>query len=645
MTVQTLETDLQSALAALRGGEFERAEGLYRQILAQSPHEASALRNLALILMRRGEAESALSLAMRATEVAPETPDNWRAQIRALAMVGRFEAATQMLADRLQQDPARDDLEATVRRAWAQVLMNGDSLTAAEEQLRRVARLQVADVEAFMNLGRVQVRREDWRAAAESFRAALRLDPDHLATQAHLGDVLFRLEGLEEAEGLFRKVLDRSPADPTALYGLGAVLNKLGRHQEALDHAQRGLALRPGMGTLLIIRGDAERDLERYEAALASYEAAERSGGYSFVVAHRRGELLRRMGRYGEALTSFDKAEALRPGGPDVQVTRGVTRLTMGDFAGGWPLYQQRWRQDAELAGWGWVSAELVERMALDARPDDLNDRKVLLVAEQGIGDEVMFASLIPDVLSRTASVTCACDPRLLRLFSNSFPNVRFLNPRSSQVRYSDFDIVLPMSGLARLFRNRLEDFPGRAFLEPGPAIVGDWAERLGARPPGLRIGLSWRGGTALTNAARRSVALDQLAPVLDLPGCEFVSLQYGEVAEEVSAASERLGRPIRLFAAADIDDFEDLAGLIRNLDVVVSVQTALVHLSGAIGAECHALIPYSPEWRYMAQSSAMPWYGSVTLHRQSEPGAWAPVVQEAADDLRCRIDSPQTGA
>ena len=277
----------------------------------------------------------------------------------------------------------------------------------------------------------------------------------------------------------------------------------------------------------------------------------------------------------------------------------------------------------------------MVGQLARDLRLGDLGGQRILLVAEQGIGDMVMFASLFPDLLAAGAAVTCVCDGRLVGLFSASFPSIRFLDPTAG-LRRSDIDKVVDFGELARLFRSRREDFPAQPYLAPGAQVRSRWTQRLGPRPPGLRIGLSWRGGAK--DVARRSVTFGQLAPVLDLPDCEFVSLQYGEVEAEVAAANARLAQPIRVFPKAEIDDFEQLAGLIMALDVVVSVQNSVVHLAGAIGRDCLTMLPYNPEWRYMAQGSAMPWYRSVELHRQAAPGAWQPVVAAVAETLASRL-------
>jgi hypothetical protein len=167
---------------------------------------------------------------------------------------------------------------------------------------------------------------------------------------------------------------------------------------------------------------------------------------------------------------------------------------------------------------------------------------------------------------------------------------------------------------------------------------VARWAERLGPADGRRRVGVSWRGGIDRTGRGARSMDLAQLRPLFDLPGCEFVSLQYGDVAGEVAAANAGLVSPIRVFPAADIDDFDDLAGLVRNLDLVVSVQTALVHLTGALGAPGLVMVPAMAEWRYGAHGATMPWYGSLRLFRQGEDADWAPVVEAVVREARARL-------
>jgi hypothetical protein len=306
-----------------------------------------------------------------------------------------------------------------------------------------------------------------------------------------------------------------------------------------------------------------------------------------------------------------------------------MLRLARREFAG-WDDYEGRLAVDRfKEESRGQISAELFSELTVAPTPEALAGRRVLLIGEQGIGDQVMFASMLPDLLRTAASVTLVCEPRLVRLFRASFPGATVLSPHGAEVDADTIDLVVAMGSLGAAFRREAGAFPATPYLAPRPEVVAGWAERLGPRR-GRRIGLSWRGGAPVTRRSTRSLPLAALAPILALPGCEFVSLQYGEVAEELAGFPQ-----VRAFPRQQIDDFEDLAGLVANLDAVVSVQTALVHLCGAVGATCLTLVPRHAEWRYMIEGETMPWYGSVRLLRQEEPGAWGPVIARAAAALR----------
>ncbi|MBS0334878.1 MAG: tetratricopeptide repeat protein [Proteobacteria bacterium] len=631
--------DIEIGLTHHRAGRLAEAERVYHAVLDADPREPRALRNLALLWLQRNEPARALPLAQAATEAAPEEPAGWRAYARALGMNGRFEAAISVLETRLAEGPERRDLETAVRRAWATALLHAGDEAAATGQLRRVAELTPGDPDAHANLGRVLQRAGETEAALEVFRRALAIDPEHVVALAYAGTALATLERSDEAEPLLRRAIEVSPADEAAVRQLGAFLLRESRLDEALAVAERTLALAPG-GEAWLIRGGALFGLGRLDVAMEAFRRASEW-------AAQRGEALRGLGRVNKALgrhdsarAAFDQALALDPADAQTQLERAGLRLMLGDFEGGWADYGARLRQREFLGrSSGSLTAALLAR--LDPAPGrlaDLAGRRLLLVSEQGIGDQVMFASLIPEAAAVAAEVTCVCERRLVGLLSRSMPKVRVLAPDTAEIRRSDLDLVLPMGALAGLLRRRAEDFPGTPYLDPGAEARARWARALDDLGAGPRVGISWRGGTVFTNTARRSLTLDQLAPVLRLPGVRFVSLQHGATEAEVAEASARLGVPIHLFPKAEMDDFQDLAALVQGLDAVVSVQNTVVHVSGAVGQHCLALLPNNPEWRYMAQGSAMPWYRSVELFRQPRPDDWASVVEDLAQALSRRL-------
>ncbi len=260
----------------------------------------------------------------------------------------------------------------------------------------------------------------------------------------------------------------------------------------------------------------------------------------------------------------------------------------------------------------------------------------MLVIAEQGVGDQVMFSSVLSDLAARAEKVTFVSQPKLMALFKTSFPQIDFVPP-SPALRTGDFDKIVAVGSLPRAFRNRLEDFPGVPYLRPGQAVIEAWTARLGPKTTPLRVGLSWQGGTDRTSGQKRSIPLEQLRPLLERSDCEFVSQQYGDVEAQVAAFNTTLARPIRLFPKDQIDDFEQLAGLVAGLDLVVSVQTAIIHLCGALGAPCLVMIPSVAEWRYGASGDAMPWYGANRLIRQDAPDDWTTVIERVGAELDAR--------
>lgn len=488
------------------------------------------------------------------------------------------------------------------------------------------------DQAALYAAGLQQLREQRPAEAAETFRRLLQVAPKHFEARVDLGVALLSLGRSGEAEATLREALVARPTHPTALKNLGVLLMEQSRHADGLALADAVLAREPNHRQALLLRGAALTGAGQAEAAVEAYRRVLAARPDDHEALTQLGLAQATLQQYGAALEALDRAVALQPDDPFAQSRRGALRLQLGDF-GGWTDYEARLdlRRFLTRSG-GIITPAIASQLTRSAAGvAGLADRRVLLLGEQGIGDQLMFASMIPDLARATAALRCVCDARLVRLFANSFDKVGFDGPTTAQIRRDEIDAILAMGSLGGLFRGRAADFPGSPYLRPSAAIREAWGRRLGPASGRLRVGLSWRGGLPSTRRNERSLALNQLQPLFALPGCEFVSLQYGEVAAEVADAAA----PIRVFPPADIDDFEDLAGLVANLDVVVSVQTALVHLAGAVGKTCLTLVPHNPEWRYGAHGETMPWYGSVRLFRQDAPGAWAGVIGRVADALR----------
>ncbi|MGH8734051.1 MAG: hypothetical protein ACREVB_10250, partial [Burkholderiales bacterium] len=310
----------------------------------------------------------------------------------------------------------------------------------------------------------------------------------------------------------------------------------------------------------------------------------------------------------------------------------GLQHLKYGEYAPGWDGYEHRRHFEAFIGKH--------RRLPLpEWNGETLAERTLLVLPEQGLGDEIMFGSCIPQLAAVARHVIVECDPKLEALFRRSLARCTVVSRQRTLA--NDWieriepkpDLQVWAGSLAVRFRRRVADFPQHAYLKADEASVAVWRSRLDALGPGRKIGLSWRGGVGYTGKTRRSLSLEQLLPVLRLPGLQFVNLQYTDAHEELRALASRHSLRVHHWQDA-IDDYDQTAALVCALDGVLTVCTAIVHLSGALGRPALVMVPFGADWRYGAAGERMPWYPSVRLVRQARVGEWGDVLKEVSGRL-----------
>jgi len=352
--------------------------------------------------------------------------------------------------------------------------------------------------------------------------------------------------------------------------------------------------------------------------------AAETDPGNPEVIDHL-GIALQHTGKIHQAVALYEQALRSHPQALRLQFHLGIARLALRDFSAGWPLYELR-RQ---------LYPDRFPTFGLpDAVYDDLPQHHVLVYAEQGLGDEVMFAALLPRLATRARQVSYYGSPRLHTLFKRSFPGLQTLALPVPSTTAQTVDSLCPLGSLGRLLNVSATDLStGTAYLSADPGRRDTYRRRLQQDPAILKIGLSWRGGTRQSRRSTRSVSLSTLAPLFHVPGCRFYSVQYGDVADEVAAFNDQTGFSLHHWPAAN-DDLEEQAALIDALDMIITVQTLVAHLGGALGKRVWVMLPVHPEWRYGYHQDRMLWYPDVHLFRQPRMGDWQGVVTELAHRL-----------
>ncbi|HYE50747.1 MAG TPA: tetratricopeptide repeat protein, partial [Azospirillaceae bacterium] len=575
---------LEAAIEHHREGRTDAAEPLYRSVLAHEPDQPVALHLLGHLLAGgRGSGgaaperlEEGLRLMRRAVELVPD-------YVAALSNLAAALLAAGRPGDALERYRAARAL----RPGSAGILTGlGNALLAlgrageAEAAQREAAALDPASAEVQANLGEALRAGGRLAEAEEAHRRAAALKPDWPGAWVNLGTVLAARERLEEAEAAYGRALSLDPGHPAALTNLGNLRRLQGRLPEA----------------------------ERLHRA-----ALERAPGDPHALANL-GLVLRDLSRHGEAAALFSRAQDA--GGPEALArwNRSLSDLALGRTDTGWRDYEARFETPDGVAG---------RRLPMPRwQGEDIAGKRLLVWREQGLGDEILFSAHYADLQAMGVLLVVECDRRLVGLFSRLLPGALVREPTAAP---DDADFHVPAGSLPGLLAPRLRDFPARpGWLRPDPGRAAAWARRLADLGPGLKVGICWRSGLLTLERRGLYLTLEELAPVLRVPGIIPVSLQYDRPEAEIAAAEAALGVRIVRWPDLDLrDDLEETAALTASLDLVVSAGTAVAEMAGALGVPVWRFAPVS-DWTGLG-TAVRPWFPTMR--------AWHPAPGQALAD------------
>jgi tetratricopeptide (TPR) repeat protein len=573
--------------------------------------------------------------SVRKTVDARDDPEPLATAARAALQQGNAVAAVSGFDAALARRPARPDWLAL--RAVATASMG--RLDEAERDLRAAIHLSPREASYHCDLGNVLRMRGEPVAASAAYEVALAADPLFDAARINLASLWLDRDRPDLAEPLLRAVVLRDPRNEAALADLDFVWRRTRRHDAAREALLDLLVADPQNGPAHRMLGVLLRRHFGGGEPAAQHLARAHELGAGNADSHAEfGVVQQELGYMDAAFAAFDRASELDPGHVPARFQRAVCNLLAGRFGDAWDDYELRLEsEDRPPRGFGLP------------RWDGTADREatVLVHAEQGIGDEIMFASCIDAVFERVGHVVIDCAPKLERIFRRSFPaaTVHGGSPFDGTAWMASVprcDFAIPTGSLPRLFRRDHADFPVRdRYLHADPGAVARWRERLAGLGPGAKVGISWRGGTPQSRSADRTIALPALGPLFAIEGIRFVSVQYDDTAEEVDAFGRASGRCVWRFPDLAGDDYDETAALVSALDAIVSVCTAVIHLGGALGRPVIVLAPQVPEWRYGISAEKMPWYSSVTVLRQLRRGDWQDPIERASVRLAALCGVP----
>jgi len=525
----------------------------------------------------------------------------------------------------------------------------------------QVLLIQPNHFDALQLLGVLFAQVKKYPQAVEFLSKALEINPNHAGAYSNRGNALKELSRFDEALASYDQAIGIDPNHAGAYSNRGNALKELSRFDEALASYDQAIKINPNYADAYSNRGNVLQDLKRPDEALASYDQAiilnpNHAGAYS-----NRGNVLQDLKRPDEALASYDQAIILNPNHAGTFTNRGVTlqalklldealasyeqslkiepefatthynlslfNLMRGNFKTGWPGYE-----------WRWLDKDFDSEPLKSAKPGwdyRKTNQRLLVSAEQGVGDHIFFGSLLSELLEDVPNLLVQIDKRLIPIFTRSLPKIKFY-PDNLILPESDYDIHVPIGSLGKYLRNDEKDFlkSKNKFFTSDQKRTQVIRQELSASKK-LICGLSWKSQNEKTGAVR-SLSLEKLATIFDLEKISLLNLQYGDVSKDINLLKSKTG--IKLIQYDSIDNFNDLDGLaslIDACDFVVTIDNSTIHLSSALGKKSFLLLPYVAEWRWLLNGDNSLWYPSAKLYRQDKINDWDSVFKKLKVDLK----------
>lgn len=581
------EDDLAKALRLHEAGDLLAAGNLYRGILSADPGHVDALNLLGVIMHAAGDTELAIELIGRAVQLAPDYAAPLINLGNALQAAGRAGDAASKFERALELDPGAGAAASNLASALNDLGRYEDARRAGERAVTLAPDLP----DAFVNLGNALLGLGRTEAALARYTAALERDPRHGAAWFNLGNAHGDAGNYKAALNPYRKAIQFNPQNADAHYNLANALQQLDAFEEAIASFQDALALEPrnvdakcNLASAWQSLGETEKAIEILRDAIAC-----------------------------ERLTGDGESA-------DLHWNLSLALLQNGDMAAGWREYEWRWRtptfaafkRDFDQPAW---------------QGEDLKGRKVFIHAEQGFGDALQFVRYMPLVASKGGRVVLECRAELMRLFEG-MAGVDACVALGDEA--PEFAAHAPLMSLPRIFGTDIASTPCDVpYLSVPEAARAD--PRLG-ESEGFRVGVVWSGSPTRPDNHKRSCPLTEWTPVFEAPGVDFFALQVGAGREQLNVAD----RDVEVVdLAGGLADFADTAANVAALDLVISVDTSVLHLAGALGKPAFALLSQPTGFLWMNGRADSPWYPTMRLFRQERPGDWAPVLGQAAQALR----------
>ena len=567
-----IETRVNQAIACHQSGQLQQAEQICKQILDIDPQNAEVFNLFGLIACQAEKYEIAVDLINHALDISPNQPLFLNNLGLALKEQGKIEEAIEVYSQALDIQPESVGIHNNLGVA----LYKQGKCDKAIEAYQRVIQIQPDFAEAYNNLGMVLKKKGELDAAVQVHHQALRLQPDFAEAHRNLGDILQKQGKYDKAVEAYQRAIQIQPNYAAAYNNLGIAWQKQGKLEQASQIYHKTLVIRP------------------------NYPQA-----YNNLA-----NTLKEQGKLQGAIQAYHKAIEINPSYIDAHKNLGIVLLLQGDFQRGWQEYEWRLKSD-DLC--------IANRAQTRWDGSSLSGKTILLYAEQGFGDTIQFIRYVHLLVEYDTEIIVECQPELLQLFKNIGAIKKTIVVGESSPK---FDVNASLLSLPRILGTDLNSIPVKSpylYTKSGSHTDLEMCSEY-------KVGIVWAGILKHPNDNNRSVELQQFSVLFDVEACQFFSLQVGKRRNDI--IRYHYSNTI-IDLGGDFSNFSDTAAAILELDLVISVDTAVAHLAGALGKPIWVLLPFMPDWRWLLEREDTPWYPTMRLFRQTNTRDWAGVLQK----------------
>ena len=639
-------------------GDFRRAEQAYQRILAVVPAHSVAMHQLGLIAMQTGDATKALEWFQRAAQTDPLNADVQTDLGCILKDAGKITEAIASFERAVSLDPN----SIIALHNLGDILIEQGEYQQAQTFFQRVLKLRPDLAETHCSLGNLWKKTNKTEAAITSYRRAIELKPGYVASYNNLGVIMNEKGDQDQAIAYFEKTLQLAPDHADACNNLGRIFYDQEKFLQAEVWCRRAIELKPGLSMAIYNLGRILQGQQKFEEAAAVLRIALTIFPADPDLHLNLGNILMELDQPAAAAACFQQVLKFVPDSAEGETNLGMTLAAMDDYQGAIQCYESVLkRHPEEINAHFYLSLDLLilgdyprgfrefeYRLQLKdsakfdpSQPkwtgEPLVGKTLFLVSEQGLGDMIQFVRFAAKVKQLGGTILFCCIKPLVKLLSN-IPGIDRIVPYGDPM--PEYDYYAPLMSVPGIIGTTLEEIPSLLsvpYLKPDPDLVAYWKERLGPRKLGeMRVGLAWQGNPENTMDRYRSIPLKSFVGLSQVPGLRLVSFQRNQGVEQIPPMMAQL--PLTCFMdepGREVDSLLDSAALMSLMDVMISVDSAPVHLAGALGVRTWLLCRKQSEWRWMLDREDSPWYPSIRIFRQTVIGQWDDVIEKVTQELK----------